>query len=94
VTAADRCEINLQWKGTEACYDFYCPCGWQGSDDPASDEPDNHEDGFFKQEFQCGGCGQWWHLPNLIMARPGKFFRDDGSHGCDDCKTGHHGTPA
>lgn len=88
--APDRCEVNLQWKGTDACYDFWCPCGWEGPD-PA-DEPDakhNHEDGFFKQEFQCGGCGRWWHLPNALIAKPGKFIRDDGKYGCDPCDDHH-----
>jgi hypothetical protein len=90
--AAEDCEVNLQWKGTDACYDFYCPCGWEGSDDPSDpDLPDSHRDGMFMQEFQCGGCGRWWHLPNLLIARPGKFSRDDGgsSYGCEDCETGH-----
>jgi hypothetical protein len=78
---SDRCEVNLQWKGTNACYDFWCPCGWEGPDDP-NDEPTNHADGYFKQDFRCGGCGRWWHLPNRLVARPGKFFRDDGGYGC------------
>lgn len=95
-------EINLQWKNTDACYDFWCPCGWEGAEDPNSGEPDNHQDGYFKQDFQCGGCGQWWHLPNRLYARPGKFARDhDPAHplpappaagrdyGCADCPNGH-----
>src|SRR5258708_29254678 len=79
-SVSEACEINLQWKGTDACYDFYCPCGWEGADN-SFDGPSNHEDGLFKQEFQCGGCGRWWHLPNRMIARPGKFFRDDGGYG-------------
>ena len=88
-----ECPINLQWKGTDACYDFYCPCGWQGSEDPTSDAPNNHVDGFFAQEFQCGGCGRWWHLSNTVIAKPGKFFRDDGRYGCEDCESGHRKAP-
>jgi hypothetical protein len=62
-------EINLQWKGTDACYDFYCPCGWRGPDDPRSEEIDtNHRDGYFQQWFTCGGCHRVWWLPNKIVA--------------------------
>lgn len=96
---AAECEVNLQWKGTDACYDFYCPCGGSSTKiDPASnlDEPTvleghGHRDGFFMQEFQCDACGRWWHLPNRLYARPGKFTQDTTppSYGCGDCKTGH-----
>ena len=84
-----ECKVNLQWKNTDACYDFYCPCGWEGADDPNDGSPDSHRDGLFKQAFQCGGCGGWWHLPNKLIARPGKFFRDDDQYGCADCPSGH-----
>ena len=95
---SDRAEANLQWKGTEACYDFYCPCGYGGvtnntggehSDTP--DGLDNHRDGFFMQEYRCAGCGEWWHFSNTIVARPGKFFHDDSpaTYGCDECAGGH-----
>ena len=91
---ADRCEVNIQWKGTDACYDFWCPCGWEGAGDPNDGSPDNHQDGYFKQEFQCGGCGRWWHLSNRAFAAPGKFFHGEGSgrgdrYGCADCDRGH-----
>jgi len=67
-------EINLQWKGTDACYDFYCPCN--------PHEP-QHRDGIFQQWFTCGErpaadgsdldeslvyCGKTWWLPNKIIA--------------------------
>lgn len=67
-------EISLQWKGTEACYDFYCPC--------SPNEP-QHRDGFFQQWFTCGEsqperdnypdgdvsyCGRTWWLPNRVEA--------------------------
>ena len=95
------CEVNLQWKGTDACYDFFCPCGGTADEtDPASlsgeplvEEGCGHEDGYFKQEFRCAACGRWWHLPNKLVAMPGKFFRGDGQYGCETCVTGHGAAP-
>lgn len=64
-------EINLQWKNTDACYDFYCPCN--------PEEP-QHWDGYFGQWFICGSepeedrdpgliyCGKTWWLPNRVEA--------------------------
>lgn len=57
-------EINLQWKGTDACYDFYCPCGMDDDDLGLG----NHCDGLFQQWFACSGCGRVWCLPNRIAA--------------------------
>ena len=92
----EQCKVNLQWKGIDACYDFYCPC---------NPEFPQHKDGIFAQEFTCGVpqdddeltpewravkfCGRTWHLANRAFARPGKFFRDDGGYGCEDCAEGH-----
>jgi hypothetical protein len=52
-------EINLQYKNTDICYDFYCPC------DP--DEP-QHYDGIFGGEFTCRRCHKRWKLPHRIEA--------------------------
>jgi hypothetical protein len=69
-----RAEVFLQWKGTDACYDFYCPC--------SPDEP-QHWDGYFGGEFTCGKsspardesegrepawCGKRWRLPWSLTA--------------------------
>ena len=70
---ASRCEINLQWKGTDACYDFYCSCN--------PEEP-QHFDGEFGDLFTCGNpsvvaddeeagesrtyCAKTWRLPHTI----------------------------
>jgi hypothetical protein len=98
VTGPDECNVNLQWKGTEACFDFYCPCGkstdkgWPEDEERGVIQGHGHRDGFFQQEWQCEACGRWWHLPNRLFARPGKFFRDDGGYGCLDdehCESGH-----
>lgn len=64
-------EFFLQWKNTEACFDFYCPCN--------PEEP-QHFDGHFGQVFTCGSsewdafadgpepewCGRKWHLPHTF----------------------------
>jgi hypothetical protein len=36
----------IQWKGTDVCMDFHCPCGEA-----------NHYDGYFAYEIKCAGCG-------------------------------------
>jgi hypothetical protein len=72
--------INLQWKGTDACYDLYCEC---------SPEMNQHFCGFFGDTFICGQpngghgdpeewdnyppdgpayCGKKWRIPHEIIA--------------------------
>lgn len=64
--------VFLQWKGTDVCYDFYCPC---------SPEEPQHFDGYFGQRFTCGStrddeaeppeggfCGKTWELPWNLSA--------------------------
>jgi hypothetical protein len=51
----DGPEVFLQWKGTDACLDFYCTCGRQW-----------HFDGYFANELTCGHCGQTWKLPHML----------------------------
>jgi hypothetical protein len=38
-------ETFIQWKGTEVCLDFYCPCGSHG-----------HIDATFAYYVQCAAC--------------------------------------
>ena len=62
--------INLQWKGTDACYDFYCPCN--------PEEP-QHVDGMFAQWFTCG-------KPNgdvKVYDRQGNDITADSGHDLD-----------
>ena len=63
----------LQWKGTKACYDFYCQCN--------PEEP-QHFDGYLGDVFTCGNpsvveddkehgdsrtyCGKKWRLPHTF----------------------------
>lgn len=46
---------RLQWKGTDACLDFYCVCGVH-----------LHFDAYFLYNVQCGHCQRYFHLnPNI-----------------------------
>ena len=47
----------LQWKGTDVCMDFYCPCGYQ-----------SHFDGLFAHFVKCGGCGAVYQLGTQVRA--------------------------
>lgn len=51
----DRPSAFLQWKGTNACLDFWCACGVQF-----------HFDGYFGIQLTCGACGQAWELPHML----------------------------
>jgi hypothetical protein len=56
---SDEPSVFLQWKGTDACLDFYCACGRQW-----------HFDGYFAKELTCGHCGQTWELPHTLTPQP------------------------
>lgn len=47
----------IQWKGTELCMDFYCPCGHH-----------SHFDGLFAHFIKCGGCAQVYQLGTQVRA--------------------------
>lgn len=55
---SDRWNINIQYKGTEICLDFYCPA--------AGCDGEGHYDGFFGQVLTCPVCRRLWQLPNSI----------------------------
>lgn len=63
--AGPKPEVFIQWKGTDACFDFRCDCGWEG-----------HYDAQFAYVVKCGGCGQLWEMPCLLYPR--KSQRGDG----------------
>ncbi len=50
--------VFVQWKGTDACLDFYCSCGEQG-----------HFDGYFAYALRCGDCGAVWAMPTTVQPR-------------------------
>lgn len=45
-------EVFIQWKGTDACFDFNCDCGAH-----------HHFDGYFAYYVKCGSCGTVWQMP-------------------------------
>lgn len=55
----------IQWKGTDVCLDFYCPCGHDG-----------HVDGNFAYAVQCSECEAIYELGTQVIAK-----RDDDYSG-------------
>lgn len=48
--------VFLQWKNTDACFDFYCTCG-----------EDSHFDGYFAYRVKCCFCGQVYEMPSTLV---------------------------
>jgi hypothetical protein len=48
----------IQWKGTDVCMDFRCPCGGGG-----------HLDGWFAYVVECPDCGRKWEMAWHVLAR-------------------------
>lgn len=45
----------LQWKGTDACFDFYCVCGKHV-----------HCDGYFANYVECPHCNTVFEMPHML----------------------------
>lgn len=58
----------IQWKGTDLCMDFLCPCGGGA-----------HICETFVYAVQCGRCGRKWHLSPTVSVREVMPGEDDGS---------------
>lgn len=54
----DGCHVFLQWKGTDACFDFYCECGAHC-----------HFDGDFAYAVKCPHCEAVWEMPCILVPR-------------------------
>lgn len=50
--------IFLQWKGTNACFDFWCVCGQWG-----------HFDGEFASVLRCPSCNRYYETPFHLPLR-------------------------
>lgn len=50
---------NIQWKGTDLCMDFNCPCGQY-----------SHFDGITFNYIKCFKCGQNYQLSHEISITP------------------------
>lgn len=53
-------EVNafIQWKNTDACFDFYCDCGAHC-----------HYDGYFAYTVKCPHCSQVYEMPHILYPR-------------------------
>lgn len=64
--AGSEASVFIQWKGTEVCMDFRCPCG-----------ADGHLDTSFAYFVHCPSCGSVFEMGTAVMvkrtneARPG-----------------------
>jgi hypothetical protein len=47
----------IQWKGTDVCIDFHCPCGQHG-----------HFDGYFAYFLGCPNCGAVYEMGTQVRA--------------------------
>lgn len=50
--------VFLQWKGTNACMDFYYKCGAHC-----------HFDGYFAYAVKCPHCHTIWEMPSILIPR-------------------------
>lgn len=51
-------EMFIQWKGTDVCLDFHCPCGESG-----------HYDGGFAYFIHCPSCGAVYEMGTQVIAK-------------------------
>jgi len=51
-------EMFIQWKGTNLCIDFWCPCGQHC-----------HFDGYFAHHLKCPTCGDIFEMGTQVLAR-------------------------
>lgn len=66
--AKDVPHAFIQWKGTDVCMDFHCPCGEGG-----------HFDGYFAYVVECPACHRRWEMAWHVLARealPGDWHYD------------------
>lgn len=54
-----QADVFLQWKGTDACFDFYCPCGTT-----------QHIDAQFAYYVKCPRCDVVYQMPYNLIATP------------------------
>jgi hypothetical protein len=51
-------DMFIQWKGTQVCMDFYCPCGAHG-----------HLDADFAYNVECPSCGSVFEMGTQVIAK-------------------------
>lgn len=65
MTEWTRPSVYVQWKGTDVCLDFYCPCAPE--DDRAGV---GHFDGYHAYALECPSCGRKYRLPDELHLTP------------------------
>lgn len=67
-TTPEGSEVRMfiQWKGTDLCVDFTCPCGGDG-----------HFDGMFAYSIRCPQCGAVYEMGTQVIAKRNDKY--DGS---------------
>lgn len=56
-------EMFIQWKGTDVCLDFHCPC------QPVEAAFSSHFDGYGAYYVRCTECGAVYELGTQVLAR-------------------------
>lgn len=56
--AESDARMFIQWKGTDLCMDFYCPCGGGG-----------HLDAAFAYYVQCPDCLAFYEMGTQVIAK-------------------------
>lgn len=56
--ATSDADMFIQWKGTDLCMDFHCPCGAHC-----------HVDASFAYYVRCGACGQVYQMGTQVIVR-------------------------
>jgi hypothetical protein len=62
-TAGSDATMFIQWKGTDVCLDFHCPC------QPEDTAYSSHLDGFFAYFVRCPRCGAVYEMGTQVIAR-------------------------
>jgi hypothetical protein len=61
--AGSDAQMFIQWKGTDVCLDFHCPCR------PDTDAFSAHFDGDFAYFVECPYCGAVYEMGTQVIAR-------------------------
>lgn len=54
----EETHVFIQWKGTDACFDFHCDCGAH-----------MHIDAEFAYAVKCSACERVWQMPSILFPR-------------------------
>ena len=57
-SAGSDASMFIQWKGTDVCLDFHCPCGTS-----------SHGHGLFAYHVRCPGCDAVYEMGTQVIAK-------------------------